>query len=284
MDNKNGFFRVPCEQDSDRVSEAEIADGLNTRLFGKAGYYYFEETGSTNHEAALLAEQQAPEGTVVIANHQTRGKGRNQRSWFSPAGGGIYLSLILRPAIPPTGAPKLSLLAAVAAAETLISLTKLEVLIKWPNDLLVRGKKIAGILAEMSGDAHAVNHVIVGIGINVNTAPGSFPGDIRDNATSVLAETGAPCQRSRVVRALLEHLEFYYSLFLTEGFERILSRWKELSRIKGREIQVDGSAGTLSGTVVGVDEEGALLLKDDAGVIHRILSGDLILPPQTEAE
>ncbi|HDP79385.1 MAG TPA: biotin--[acetyl-CoA-carboxylase] ligase [Spirochaetes bacterium] len=262
----------------DVLSIAEVGDILNTKVFGVAGYHYLQETGSTNHEAAVLADQGAPEGTIVIAERQTRGRGRRERNWYSPAGKNIYFSLILRPSISPAQAPKLTLLAAVAAAETLSVLTGLDVRIKWPNDLLVGDRKIAGILTEMSAGMEAVNHVIMGIGLNINTPPESFPDEIRDIATSLRAETGGDFPRALVLGTLLESLELYYHLFLSGGFPNILVRWKELSGIVGKKIQVNGVNSRVAGTVLDVDGDGVLLLKDDEGLVHRIFSGDVILP------
>lgn len=273
--SKKGYrlMKIP-----DVLTSAEILDGLATKTFGKTGFYYMEEAGSTNQEAAALAENGAPEGTVVIADHQSRGRGRKQRNWFSPPGTGIYISLVLKPPITPAEAPRITLLAAVAGAETLRHLTGLDISIKWPNDLLVNGKKISGILTEMSAGMDAVNHIIVGIGINVNTSNESLPDEIRDIATSARAETGSVHSRSSIVRSLLEYFELYYDLFLRGEFHKILTRWKELSGIIGRKIQVDGINSRISGTVLDVNDDGVLILKDGEGVIHRVFSGDVILP------
>ncbi len=147
----------------------EILDSLDTRIFGKRNIDYFMEIDTTNTRAKDLAAEGAPEGTLVIAEKQTKGRGRKGRSWFSPLGHGIYTSFILRPAMPPSGAPRITLMTAVAIAEALLSLMQLEVRIKWPNDILVNGKKLAGILTEISTEMDAINYIVVGIGLNVNT-------------------------------------------------------------------------------------------------------------------
>jgi len=161
----------------------EIREGLDTKVFGKRDIVYFTETDSTNTRAKDLAARGAPEGTLVISERQTKGRGRKGRSWFSPSQGGIYTSLILRPSISPSEAPKITLLSAVVVAETLRSLTGLSAIIKWPNDILINGKKIAGILTEMSTEMDAIDYIVVGLGLNVNTP--DFPDDIREKATSI---------------------------------------------------------------------------------------------------
>ena len=151
---------------SDLLLPNEIRDGLDTRTFGKRNIDYFMEIDSTNMRAKDLAAEGAPEGTVVIAEKQTKGRGRKGRSWHSPLGHGIYTSLILKPAMSPSGAPRITLMTAVAIAEALLSLVHLEVRIKWPNDIIVNGKKLAGILTEISTEMDAVNYIVVGVGIN----------------------------------------------------------------------------------------------------------------------
>ncbi len=217
----------------DDFSAAGIRSGLNTKVFGKTDLYFYDEIGSTNDRAMELAERHSPEGTIVIADSQSRGKGQMGRTWHSPRGTGIYLSMILRPAVPPRDALKITLLCAVAAAETLIQLTGLEVRIKWPNDIMVNGKKIAGILAEMNAGKNCVNYVIAGVGINVTTREEMFPEAIRNIATSVLIESGREISRAEMVRIFLEKFELRYLAFLRGESEGILARWKEYAGIMG---------------------------------------------------
>jgi len=191
----------------DNFSEAEIRAGLETRFFGKSDFYFFDDIGSTNDHASILAGNGSPEGTVVIADRQSSGRGQKERTWFSPPGAGIYISLILRPVIPPADAPKITLLGAVSVAETIISMTGLDARIKWPNDVLIKGKKIAGILSGMDAGMHRVNHVIVGVGINVNTPEEILPPEIGNIATSVLIETGKRTSRSGMACAFLKSFE-----------------------------------------------------------------------------
>jgi len=260
---------------SEMLLPREIVEGLDTEIFGRKEIIHFRETDSTNARARELAEQGAPEGTLVVSERQTRGRGRKGRFWFSPPGAGIYTSLILRPAMRPNDAPKITFLTAVSAAEALIRLTKLDVRIKWPNDLLVNGKKIAGILTEISAGREGLEYAVVGIGINVNTP--AFPDEIGRKATSVLIETGERFPRTRLLKEYLRQQERYFGRLRTYGFAPILNRWKELTDTIGRQIRVEMMDKTYVGRVEGIDPEGVLILKDREGVFHRIFSGDVAL-------
>jgi len=264
-------------QSSDFLLANEIRERLETRVFGKQDIVYFQETDSTNLRAKSLADRGAPEGTVVIAESQTEGRGRRGRTWFSPAGEGIYVSVILRPALSPNEASRLTLLAAVAAAETLLHLTSLSVRIKWPNDIMVRGKKLAGILTQVSTEMDAVDYIVVGLGLNVNTPLKHFPADLRNSATSIQAEMNGPFPRIRLLRLYLERFEDRYEMFKQSGFQPILERWKELSDIIGKRIRVDLLNHYCTGEVLDIDQDGILILREQDGTLQRILSGDVTL-------
>ena len=255
----------------------EIGDGLATRVFGRTQMRYFRQTDSTNLRAKELAAQGAPEGTLVVAERQTHGKGRRQRVWFSPLQQGIYASLILRPAIAPTEAPRMTLLAAVAVADTLLALTPLEATIKWPNDILVRNRKIAGILTEVSTGMDAVDYMVVGLGLNVNIPADDFPEAIRPQATSILAETGAVFSRSLLLRRYLEKFEHYYDIIHDQGFEPVLRRWKALTEMLGRRVRVDMIGTHIAGEVFDFDGDGFMIIRDEGGRLVRIFSGDVTL-------
>jgi len=257
----------------DMLLPDEIREGLKTRVFGKKQIVYFNETDSTNTRAKDLAIKGAPEGTLVVSEKQTKGRGRKGRNWFSPSRGGIYTSLILRPRIPPNEAPKMTLLTAVAVAETLHSLTQLKANIKWPNDILINGKKIAGILTEISTEMDAIDYIVVGLGMNVNTY--NFPDDIHEKATSIFIETGKHFPRVKLIREYIQWHEKYYEIFKKSGFEPILKRWKELSNIIGRKIMVEMIDKKYIGEVQDIDSDGILILKDNSGKYHRISSGDV---------
>jgi len=264
-------------QSSDLLLAHEIREGLKTRVFGKQDIVYFRETNSTNLRAKDLADRGAPEGTVVISESQTDGRGRRGRTWFSPAGEGIYVSLILRPALSPNEASRLTLLAAVAAAETLLQHTSLSVRIKWPNDIMVGGKKLAGILTQVSTEMDAVDYMVVGMGLNVNTPLKDFPDDLRNSATSLQAETKESYPRIGLLRLFLERFEDGYELFKRSGFQPILERWKALTDIIGRRVRVDLLNHHYRGEVLDIDHDGVLILKDQDGTLRRIVSGDVTL-------
>jgi BirA family biotin operon repressor/biotin-[acetyl-CoA-carboxylase] ligase len=269
---KKGYM---FQKASDLLLAEEIREGLQTRSFGQQKIAYYRETDSTNLKAKEMADQGAPEGTIVISEKQTSGRGRRGRSWFSPAEKGIYASLILRPSLPPNEAPKIVLLTSVAAAEALFSLTKLPVTIKWPNDILVKGKKIAGILIDIETEMDMVNYIIVGLGLNVNIPYLSLPEEIRNDATSVLIETGRYAPRQDIIREYLRLCEKYYVWFNEGRFEEILKKWEKYANIIGQRIRVDLAGKTHMGNVSHIDPDGVLVIIDSTGRTHRIFSGDM---------
>jgi len=261
----------------DLLLPAEIRDGLKTFTVGQERIDYCAVIDSTNVRARMIADEGAPEGTIVVAEAQLKGKGRRGRSWFSPAGQGIYVSVILRPQVPPAEATQLVLMAAVAAAEALLSHADLPVSVKWPNDILVGGKKIAGILTEMRLDGDRIDHVVIGMGVNVNTPAESLPPEIRAIATSLSAETGRTFSRAGLLRTYLEKLEGWYTLFRERRFEPIRGRWLEIARIIGKSVKIAGVDRIYEGEVVDIDPNGFLILKSPGGALQRILAGDVSL-------
>jgi BirA family biotin operon repressor/biotin-[acetyl-CoA-carboxylase] ligase len=264
---------------SDLLLPPQIRHGLKTRVLGQKDIVYFVETDSTNTRAKALAARGAPEGTLVVSEKQEKGRGRLGRDWFSPQQEGIYASLILRPKIAPRDAPKITLLTAVAAADTLYSLTQLQVTIKWPNDLLVSRKKIAGILTESRANRDSVDYIVVGLGLNVNTA--SFPHAIREKATSILIETGKHYSRVRALREYLKWYEEYYEVFKGVGFQPLLEQWRKLTNTIGQQVTVEVNGKQYAGEAHDIDKDGALIIKDSKGGLHRISSADftVALPP-----
>ncbi len=256
----------------------EIQDGLATRSFGKGRVVVFPETDSTNQRAKELAAGGAAEGTIVLAEKQTRGRGRRGRSWFSPPGEGLYCSLVLRPGVAPAEGTGVTLTAAVAAADSLIAETSLPIRLKWPNDLLVHGRKLGGILTEVGADMDVIDYMVVGLGLNVNVPPQNFPPEIAQRATSLLMETGRTFSRVRLLQGYLAGLERLYATFRDKGFAPVLGRWKELAGVVGKEIRVEDPAGKqMTGKVTDVDVSGALILRGARGDIRRIVSGDVTL-------
>ncbi|MDT8421050.1 MAG: biotin--[acetyl-CoA-carboxylase] ligase [Desulfuromonadales bacterium] len=255
-----------------------LAEDITAGLQGEIGWTLtcLAETGSTNEDLRLMAEQGAAEGTVLVADRQSAGRGRLGRRWESPAGINLYCSILLRPQIPPQQAPQLTFLSAVATAEALIGTFGLPVRVKWPNDLLVNGRKIAGMLNEMSAESEQVHFVLLGIGVNLNMQANQFPEDLRYPATSVLLERGTSVPRLAFVRSLLEKIDECYREYREEGFRVIRRRWEGLSDLLDQAVRVDLNPGIREGVVVGLDEDGALRLQLENGEVERILAGDVV--------
>jgi BirA family transcriptional regulator, biotin operon repressor / biotin---[acetyl-CoA-carboxylase] ligase len=248
---------------------------LDTQILGHP-LHFFLTIDSTNTCAARLAREGASEGTTVIADSQSGGKGRLGRSWVSPPGVNLYLSVILRPPVSTAVAPQLNLLAAIAVADAVSETTRLSPAIKWPNDILVAEKKVCGILAEMQTDTGGLRAVIVGIGVNINAPLSTFPEELRDKASSLLITGGQTIDRSTFTASLLTHLEKSYVLWLQEGFSTLHSRWERYAaHLLGTRIRVAAPEGTVVGTVLGLDQDGALLVQGDNGEQHRLLAGDV---------
>jgi BirA family biotin operon repressor/biotin-[acetyl-CoA-carboxylase] ligase len=253
------------------LSSATITTLLTTVRFGRS-LHCFEEVDSTNTVARDLARQGAAEGTVVIAEGQTRGRGRLGRSWVSPPGRNLYLSIVVRPDLPDALLPGLSIVAGVAACEAVREWW--QATIKWPNDVLVDGRKVAGLLIEAEGEG-AGRFLILGIGVNLNAGAEDFPPELRDKAGSIRMATGAFVDRARFTARLLEHLERRYDQIRTEGLASIRAAWEELSDMIGREIRVDEPGGRVTGIVLGLDDDGALRLRLASGAEHRVVAGDV---------
>jgi len=252
-----------------------IQDGLQTELIGKE-IHHFAEVTSTNDVAKKLAAGGAEEGTVIIAETQTGGRGRIGREWFSPKGG-VWFSIILRPKVSPEDALRLTLTTAVAVAHVIRRMLRLNSEIKWPNDVLIEGKKVCGILTEMSTSGKIVKSVVLGIGINANVNVESFPEHLRNSVTSLKKELREEVPRERFLQALLEELERYYTMFTRSEFDLILEEWKELARFLGSHIEVVSCGEKLVGLAVDVDQSGALLIKTRDGNVRRVVSGDVSL-------
>jgi len=264
-------------KNTDMILENEIRYGLNSKTFGQKEIAHFHKTTSTNIEAIKLADKNFPEGSIVVAENQSSGRGRKGRNWFSAEKQGIYISIILRPAIPPALAPRLTLVTAVALAKTLISETGLDAKIKWPNDVLINNKKIAGILTEMYTEVDSINHIIMGLGLNVNTPVSGFPNDIKDIATSVLIETGAEFPRIKLLQSFLQNYEYYYEIFKENKFAIILKEFKSLSNIIGKKIRVTTINRELTGIATDISEEGLLEIKTGNNKFEKIITGDIEL-------
>jgi BirA family biotin operon repressor/biotin-[acetyl-CoA-carboxylase] ligase len=261
----------------DRLLPEVVIPRLTTARFGRA-LRSLEECGSTNDEAAAWARQGAPEGAVVVAERQTAGRGRAGRAWFSPPGASLYCSVVARPPVSPLAVPPLTLAAGIAVHDAIAGLG-LAADLKWPNDVLIDGQKVCGILTEMSADLERVHHVIVGLGINVNGT--SFPPALAGRATSLrLARGGAagpPFERAAVLAAVLAQLERWLDRFVAEGAAAIAREVAGRCSQIGRGVRVQLGDALVAGTATGVAVDGALLVTRPDGATVRIIAGEVLL-------
>jgi BirA family biotin operon repressor/biotin-[acetyl-CoA-carboxylase] ligase len=258
------------------VNVERLQESLRTKRFGK-NIIFLREVDSTNDLAKELAGYGAVEGTVVVAETQTTGRGRLGREWFSPVGG-LWFSVVLRPALKPEGAVRLVFVACLAVAEVLRELYGLKSETKWPNDVLVKGRKVCGMLTEMNTTGEKVNYVIVGVGVNANfDVKKTLPEGLWDSATALEAELGRKVRLEELFRALLEKLEDVYDQFLKEGFNPILDKWKTYAGFLGYRVDVTNETEKFSGLALDVDNEGALVLRLENGTIKRVFVGDVTL-------
>jgi BirA family biotin operon repressor/biotin-[acetyl-CoA-carboxylase] ligase len=255
----------------DRLLPNEIGDCLETRWLGRS-LHCFESVGSTNSVAREMAAAGAPDGTAVVAEGQSQGRGRLGRSWVSPPRRNLYLSVVLRMALPLDRLPQISLLAGVAACDAVREWHAAA--IKWPNDVLVGGRKVAGILAETEGGG-GVRSVVLGVGVNLNSLLDDFPEDLRDKAGSLRLATGAPVDRARFASRLLGHLERRVDQLGASGFAPIAAAWSERCDLIGHTIRVREPGHAVSGEVLGLDAGGALRLRLSGGGEHRVVAGDV---------
>jgi BirA family biotin operon repressor/biotin-[acetyl-CoA-carboxylase] ligase len=260
---------------TDPLDAAVLQQLLTTKRLGRT-LHLLTHTASTNDDAKALAQGGAPEGTVVLAEHQTQGRGRQGRRFASPAGVGIYLSLLLRPRLDIACLPQLTLLVAVAAADALTEVSALPVGLKWPNDVEIDGKKVAGILTEAVIRMGQPPAVIVGIGINVNTSLEQFPHALQPRVTSLALATGHPWSRHQLIASLLMHLERLYDTFQQAGVPPILERWLHYGCIVGRRVRWSQAQAEATGTVQGLAADGALLVQLADGQLQRVISGEVV--------
>jgi BirA family biotin operon repressor/biotin-[acetyl-CoA-carboxylase] ligase len=251
----------------------EVTPLLTTRLIGRP-YHFLHSVDSTNRQTAAYADAGATEGTVVAADAQTGGRGRMGRAWVSPPGLNAYVSILLMPAIEPARVTTLPLVAGLAVALTIERIAPgLRPLVKWPNDILINGRKVCGILCEMEAEADRIRRVVCGIGVNLN--PMEFPTELTPRATSLALESGTVIARARFVAELLGVFEPLYETWLREGFGALRPAFQTRHALDGRDVTVEQTAGAITGRVTGLGPEGALLLKQADGGTVAILSGDV---------
>lgn len=258
---------------ADVITEAELQSRMEGGLAGSCLVYY-DEVDSTNNQAKRLGEAGAPDGTLVTADYQTAGKGRRGRGWVSERGTGIWMSLMLRPDIPPSSASMLTLVAAMAVVKGIKDATGLDTMIKWPNDIVMNGKKICGILTEMSAEVDKIHYVVIGIGINANIR--EFPEEIREKATSLYLESGQVIVRSQVIASVMKAMDGYYEEFLKTGELSGLVEEYECHLVnKGEEVLVLAASGEYKGISLGIDKTGELLVQLNDGTVNHVVSGEV---------
>ena len=266
----SGYF---LEKVPDILTPDMLRQRLKGSLFGKRIHHFFK-TDSTNRVALDLAHAGEPEGAVVLAEEQTAGRGRAGRAWQSERAAGIYVTLLLRPKLAPVQAPLLTMMAGLSAHAAIQAVTGLELDVKWPNDLLIRGKKVGGILTEMHAEPGAVRFVIVGIGLNVNQE--TFGGELGSIATSLRIETGKQESRLELLVRLLREFESDYNRFLREGAASVTTRFEKVSSYaNGKRVRVTNGAESFLGTTAGLGSEGLLRVKRDDGQMVTVIAGDV---------
>ena len=261
----------------EKVPDVLTPDLLRKRMkgnsFGKRVFHFFK-TDSTNRVAMELGYSGEPEGTVVLAEAQSAGRGRSGRIWHSEKGTGLYFTILLRPRLSPAQAPLLTMLAGLSAQTAIAAQTGLVAELKWPNDLLLGGKKLGGILTEMHAEPSAVRFVIVGIGLNVNQE--KFPSELSSTATSIRKESGKLSYRLELLARLLTQFESDYNRFLREGPAFVVERFESVSSFaKGRRVRVDTGTESYAGVTAGLSPDGLLLVQRDGGPLSTVIAGDV---------
>ena len=256
----------------DVMTAEEVESLLDTEWAGKPVVYY-PETDSTNIRIRHLGDEGAPHGTLAVADRQTAGRGRRGRTWESPGGSCIYMSILLRPDLAPEKAPMLTLVMACGVAEGIMDCADVKVQIKWPNDIIVSGKKLAGILTEMSTQVDYINHVTVGVGINVNVQ--NFPEEIQ-TATSLLSETGTQTKRAPVIAAVMKHFEENYKIFMqTEDMSGLMEKYSGLLINRGREVLILEKDSEYKAFAEGINQKGELVVRREDGTVEKICAGEV---------
>ena len=256
----------------DRLLAQEVLAGLDTKIIGRQ-IIVLDSTPSTMDEAFRLGMDNALEGVVVTAESQTKGRGRMGRSWSSPKARGLYFSIVLRPNLPLNQVARLTLMSAVALAQAIEEISDLKPLIKWPNDILLDGLKLAGILTELRAESDQVKFVVVGIGLNVNASTHQMVA----GAQSLKVAAGKNFDRAMVLQAILRSMEKWYLKLLDHEFTHVMEEWKDRSATLKKRVRISDPAGDIEGEAIDLDEDGALLIRKDNGIIIKKTAGDVFL-------
>lgn len=259
----------------------EIKKNLKGLFIGK-NLFYEDKVNSTNILARDLSKKGAKNGTVIISDCQENGKGRNGKIWFSPCGNNIYMSIIIKPKFSPEVAQGMTIIAAVAVSDVIADLPfSLEPKIKWPNDILINSKKVSGILTEMSTQNNIIEHIIVGIGLNVNLKREQISPELKEIASSLLIESEHESpqfiDRNRLIASILNKFDKYYEMFLSTGLSSVLQYYQRYFGMIGKEIEINLRGNMTKGQVVGIDSRGALLLKTGENELEKVVSGEIFI-------
>ena len=257
----------------DVLGESEIKSRMNTRWAGREVYFY-EEIDSTNTQAKRLAEEGAVSGTLVVSDCQTKGKGRRGRVWESPKGTALYMTLMIRPQIRPERASMLTLVIGLSVVQAIRNVLKVEVGIKWPNDVVLNKKKLVGILTEMNAQMDYIEYLVLGVGINANTK--EFPPEIQDKATSLQIELGYPVNRAELVAETMKCFENYYEIFeKTQDLSGLMEAYQEVLVNYNQPVRVLEPGNEYSGIARGINELGELLVERENGVVETVYAGEV---------
>lgn len=270
IDAEKGY---KLESIPDILEPFEISRGLDTNYIGHSIHLY-KELESTNTTAKKFVEQDAKEGTIIIAESQTAGRTRKHDGWVSPEGG-IYMTMILRPEVSLKEASKLTIVTGVAIAKTLHDVFDIDVGIKWPNDLLIGNKKICGILTEAVTDYDEIKAVLVGIGVDVNFDEDKLPDKLKDVATSVKAELDTEYNRAEIIKEFFKVFEELYEQYKKHDFKYIVSEWRKLSTTTGNRVKVYTGRKVIYADAVGITNEGALIIEHEDGKLEKVISGEI---------
>lgn len=265
----------PREQvDSPLSNQSRYDQKLKTKWLGKSMEHY-AKIDSTQRLALKRAEEGVEDGYVIIADQQTKGRGRREKTWYSNNTDGLWFSIVLRPKISPSKAQHLTFLAAIVMTEAVEAITQIKPMIKWPNDLLINDKKVAGILTEMKAERNQVKYVVIGIGLNINQEASDFDLNIRERATSLKVELNQIFQKRRLIEEILTRFETHYQTYLKNGFDPVKKKWLQSAYRLGQMLDYTIDGVKKRGDFVGIDDEGALLVKDEQNQLQALYSAEI---------
>lgn len=274
---KRGYI---LKEAPNRLFPQEILSRLQTKWLGH-NICYRDSVDSSNNLAKILANEGCENGLTVVAEEQVGGKGRLSRGWISPYAKGIWFSVVLKPPFLPQEASKCTLLAAVSVVKAINKLQGVDAAIKWPNDILLKGRKLVGILTEMNAEFGHINYVVIGTGINTNATAEDYPDEVKDLAVSVADAAAEPFTRVDLLCDILKNMEELYEQAITEGFAPVLDEWRKYSCTLGQEVKVIAPDCTYFGKALDIDDEGLLIVRKEDGSLEKVVAGDVSIRPAT---